>query len=108
MPRQHPRISQKLTVWYRLPWSREWQSAEASDISVGGLGLQSRGLLWWSGLPLDVELQLPQSGFRARARVTHTKFRNGMRRIGLRFEAVPRYAWEELRALSCSRGESAA
>jgi hypothetical protein len=98
--RQHPRVAERHLLWYRLPWSRQWHQAETRDISAGGLSFSIPGWLWWMGLTIDVEIQLPDTAFRARARVARTRFFARLREIGVAFVEIPRYAIEDMRRFS--------
>lgn len=79
--REHLRARTAVALWYRLPWSRAWQSAVTHDLSAQGLSFKLTQGLCFRGLPVEVAVDVPSAAFRVRGRVLRTHRVTGGQRI---------------------------
>lgn len=88
--RKNERASATVRFWYRLPWSREWRLAHTADIGPGGLSFNLPAGLCFSGLPIEVAVDVPKAAFRTKGRVVSTrKTDDGGRLVALSFTSLP-------------------
>lgn len=95
--RKDGRTHTSIRFWYRMPWSRRWNSASTEDISVGGLSFVLPSGVCFKGLPIEVAVEVPAAAFRSRARVVNTRTDASGRKVGLSFSELPGHLRDKLR-----------
>jgi len=99
--REHIRIQKSFQVRYRLPWSSRWEQASTRDISAGGISFTVPRGFFFSGLPVEIEVDFPIASFRTRGRVARQRRSAAGREVGVSFgglkaeirESLSRYAY---------------
>lgn len=94
--RKDARARASIRFWYRMPWSRAWQSAKTVDFSLGGLSFVMPEGFCLKGLPVEVAVDVPAAAFRSHTRVARVTRGERGRRVGLRFTDVPAHIREKL------------